>query len=82
MSADEINGIQVPQQKPGSLVFDVEMLIDRTSIEAFYQRGQAVFVDALKKPLRPNCLEIAGDAPKIRLHLLKIYELQSIWPAR
>jgi hypothetical protein len=43
--------------------------------------GQAVFVGALKKPLRPAGFEIAGDAPNFRIHQLKLYELQFVWRA-
>jgi fructan beta-fructosidase len=81
VDADEINGVQVPLKNPASLVFDVEMLIDRTSLEAFYQHGRAVFVNALKPPVNGTGLQIVGDPGSIRIHELKIYELRSIWSA-
>jgi len=81
IDADGVNGIQVPQQKPGSLLFDLEILIDRTSIETFYQDGQVVLADALKKPADQTGVQIAGDAASIRIHELKVYELNSIWPS-
>ena len=80
MDADEINGIQVPQSKPGSLVFEVEMLIDRTSVELFFQSGRIVFVNPLLEPKNESGLEIKGDIPNIKIHELKVYELNSIWP--
>ncbi|MBN2173149.1 MAG: glycoside hydrolase family 32 protein, partial [Bacteroidales bacterium] len=60
MNADEINGIQTPLPDPGSLVFDIEILIDRTSIESFYHDGRIVFVHALKDPVKETGLEIPG----------------------
>ena len=44
LDADEINGEQTPQRDPGNLIFDVEILIDRTSVESFFQNGQIVFL--------------------------------------
>jgi fructan beta-fructosidase len=79
VDADEINGIQVPMQNPASLVFDVEILIDRTSIESYYQHGQVVLVDALKKPVNPSGVQILGDPANIRIHKLEVYEMNSIW---
>ena len=82
VDADEINGIQVPLKNPGSLIFDLELLIDRTSLETYYQHGLVVLADALKKPLSPVGLQIAGDPLAIRIHELKVYELNSIWGNR
>ena len=66
-------------QNPASLVFDVEILIDRTSIESYYQHGQVVLVDALKKPVDPAGVQILGDPANIRIHKLEVYEMNSIW---
>jgi sucrose-6-phosphate hydrolase SacC (GH32 family) len=79
MDADELNGVQVPLQNPRELVFDVELLIDRTSVETFFQKGQAVFVDALKKAVSTDGLRIQGDAAQIRIEKLEVYELRPIW---
>lgn len=79
LDADEINGVQVPLQNPGSLVFDLEILIDRTSIESFCQHGLVVFGDALKNPVAPAGVQIVGDAANIRIHALEVYEMDSIW---
>jgi len=79
MDADEIHGVQTPLPNPESLVFDVEMLIDRTSVEFYYQNGQIVFVYALKDSLINKGLEILGDEKNVKIHGFMIYELLSIW---
>ncbi|MDP4224050.1 MAG: glycoside hydrolase family 32 protein [Bacteroidota bacterium] len=79
MDADEINGIQTPLQNPGSLVFDIEVFIDRTSIESFFQNGLIEFADPLKKAAKQTGLEIVGDPSGLKIHNLKVYELRSIW---
>ncbi len=79
INADEINGEQTPQLNPGSLVFDIEILIDRTSVESFYQNGQIVFVKPLLEARKEIGLEIHGNAEAIKIHKLKVYELKSAW---
>jgi fructan beta-fructosidase len=80
MDADEVNGVQVALPDPRSLVFDCELLIDRTSVEAFVQGGKAVFVSARPKAKTRAGLEFAGDPRVVRIHSLKVHELRSIWP--
>jgi len=77
--ADEINGVQTPLPDPGKLVFDVEMLIDRTSVESYYQKGQIVFVTPVKDQKKDTGLEINGDPKNIKILRLEVYELNSIW---
>jgi len=79
VDADEINGIQTPLEDPGSLVFDLEILIDRTSIESTFQHGRVVIADPLKEPAGPEGVQIAGEPGNIRIHALRVYELNSIW---
>lgn len=79
INADEINGQQTPQLNPGSLMFDIEILIDRTSVESFFQKGQIVFVKPLEKAKKDLGLEIHGNAEFIKIHKLEIYELKSAW---
>ena len=80
MDADEFNGVQVPQARPGSLVFDIELLLDRTSLEAFCQQGRVVFAEQLKPPVKEEWLRIVGEPAGMRIHTLKVFELESIWP--
>lgn len=79
MDGDEINGLQFPRPDPEKLVFNVEFLIDRTSVESYYQKGLVVFVNALKDPASSNRLEIKGNPDHIKIHKLEVYELKSIW---
>jgi sucrose-6-phosphate hydrolase SacC (GH32 family) len=79
MDGDEINGAQTPQPNPGSLFFDVELLIDRTSVESFYQNGQAVFVAPINAAKKVSGLEFMGDRKAIKIHKLMVYELKSAW---
>ena len=79
MDGDELNGIQTPMDRPGTLIFEVELLIDRTSIESYYQKGQIVFVDPLREDLAATGLQIKGDEKNIRIHSLQVFELAPIW---
>ncbi len=79
MDGDEINRIQTPLSNPGSLVFDIEILIDKTSIESFVQKGKIVFVHPLKNPKKRTGLEIIGDPNAIKVHHFEVNELKSIW---
>jgi fructan beta-fructosidase len=77
MDGDEINGVQVPRPDPASLAFDVELLIDRTSVESFFQKGRITFVGQLDPPKSSAGLEILGGP--VRIQSLTVYELGSIW---
>jgi len=55
------------------------MLIDRTSMELFVNEGRIIFVNPLQTPKKDIGLEIKGDAEKIKIHDLQVYELKSIW---
>jgi sucrose-6-phosphate hydrolase SacC (GH32 family) len=79
MDGDELNGVQIPLEKPGKLLFDVEMLIDRTSVETFFQKGKAVFVTPLKKSVSQNGLQILGAPDQIRIEKLIVYEMKPAW---
>jgi fructan beta-fructosidase len=76
LDGDEINGIQCPQPRPGTLVFDAEFLIDRTSVESYFHQGRIVFVSQLNPPRDTTGLAISGPA---RIHTLKVYEVSPIW---
>ncbi|MEA1876205.1 MAG: glycoside hydrolase family 32 protein [Bacteroidota bacterium] len=79
IDADEINGIQTPQLNPGKLVFDIEMLIDRTSVESFINKGQIVFVKPLVEAKTKTGLEIHGHSSEVKIHTMKVHELKSAW---
>jgi fructan beta-fructosidase len=79
IDADQINEVQTPQRNPGKLLFDIEILIDRTSVESFINDGQIVFVKPLGESRKDLGLEIHGNAEETKIHSLKVYELKSIW---
>ncbi len=79
VDADEINGVQTPQVNPGKLLFDIEMLIDRTSIESFINKGQIVFVKPLAEATKDEGLVIHGNPDELKIHSFKVYELKSSW---
>lgn len=79
MDADEINGEQVPMPDPGKLVFDVEILLDKTSIELFFQKGRINFIKPLSPQKKDTGFNITGDSKNVRIHEIKVYEMKSIW---
>jgi fructan beta-fructosidase len=79
MDGDEINAVQVPRPDPEALAFDVELLIDRTSVESYFQKGKVTFVSQMDSPKKPLGLEIISGPGAARIHSLKVYELNSIW---
>jgi len=79
VNADEINGEQTPQPNPGSLVFDIEILIDRTSVESFFNKGQIVFVKPLGEAKKDVGLEVHANAEAINIHSFMVHELKSAW---
>lgn len=79
IDADEINGVQTPQLNPGKLLFEIEILIDRTSVESFINKGQIVFVKPLAEAKKDIGLEIKGNENEVKIHSLKVYELKSAW---
>ena len=79
MDADEINEVQTALPNPGILLFDVEMLIDRTSVESYFQKGRIVFVKPLEDQKKETGLVIQGNPEAIKIHKLMVYELKSSW---
>ncbi|MCD6346818.1 MAG: 2,6-beta-D-fructofuranosidase, partial [Bacteroidales bacterium] len=77
--ADQINDQQTPQVDPGKLLFNIEMLIDRTSVESFINKGQIVFVKPLADQKKDIGLEIHGNNNEVKIHSLIIHELKSAW---
>ncbi len=77
--ADQINDQQIPQTDPGKLIFNIEILIDKTSVESFINKGQVVFVKPLSEAKNFNGIEIHGNSSEVKIHSLKIHELKSAW---
>ncbi len=77
--ADQINDQQIPQTNPGKLIFDIEILIDKTSVESFINKGQVVFVKPLGEAKKDIGIEIHGNSSEVKIHSMKIHELKSAW---
>ncbi|MBA7541689.1 hypothetical protein ES705_34005 [subsurface metagenome] len=76
---DLMNRYQYIQDHPGEYVFEVEVLIDRTSVEAYFDRGKMVTVTPLKEPKSDEGLVLNAAEDELIIHSIKVYELNSIW---
>ena len=76
---DLMNTYQYIQDFPGKYDFEVEVLIDRTSVEVFFDNGKMVTVTPLKKPETDEGLVLEAAENELIIHSLKVYELNSIW---
>ena len=79
MDADQVNEIQNPQPHPGKLIFDIEILIDRTSVETFVNKGQIVFVKPLEAAKNTSGLKLNGPKDQTKIHEFFVHELKSAW---
>ena len=79
MRYDDKLSIQTPQPEPGKIAFDIEILIDRTSVEIFINKGQMVFVKALPEPKEKSGLKINGPKDQTKIYAFKVHELKSAW---
>ncbi len=79
IDADVINGVQTPQLNPGKLVFNIEMLIDKTSVESFINNGHIVFVKPLAEAKKDEGLILNGNPAEVKVHSFKVFELKSAW---
>jgi fructan beta-fructosidase len=70
------NGAPYVGDFPGSLRFNVELLIDRTSCEVYIDNGKLFIPEGLKDPVSDEGIEIEGN---VRIHNLELYEMNSIW---
>jgi len=58
---------------------DLELLIDRTSVEIFAQGGAFTMVEALPDAINNRGLEFAPGFSSIKILQLEVHELKSIW---
>ena len=65
--------------KDGKFIFEVEMLIDKSSVELFFDHGKMVEVIKLPKPKSSDGLKIAVRENEAIIHELEVYELKSAW---
>jgi hypothetical protein len=73
---NRFNGAPYTSDTPGRFRFAIEMLIDRTSVESYIDKGRLFISEALDKPDPQKGLEIKGD---VKIHELHISALKSIW---
>jgi fructan beta-fructosidase len=71
------NGAPYIYDNPGSLRFTIELLIDKTTMEAYIGNGKLFISEALKKEQSSEGLRIRGD---VKIHSMELYGLISIWP--
>ena len=73
---NRFNGAPYICDEPGSLRFTIELLIDRTSVEAYIGGGKLFISEGLKGGNSSDGLKIEGS---VRIHSCELFELKSIW---
>jgi hypothetical protein len=63
-------------ETPGSFRFNIEILLDKNSVEGYIDHGKLHIVEALKNPKSDQGLELKGD---IKVHSFEVAEMKSIW---
>jgi sucrose-6-phosphate hydrolase SacC (GH32 family) len=76
---DLFNKHPYTQPEPGKFVFEIEMLIDKSSVEVFVDNGKMVDVSKLAEPKRGAGLRIKAKNDFVVVHELEVYELKSVW---
>lgn len=76
---DLMNKYQYIQDFPGKYDFEVEVLIDRTSVEVYFDNGKMVTVSPFQEPKSNEGLVLKAAENELIIHSLKVYELNSIW---
>jgi sucrose-6-phosphate hydrolase SacC (GH32 family) len=73
---NRFNGAPYICDSPGNFRFNIEMLIDKTSMEAYLGKGKLFISEQLKEDQTGDGLKIFGV---VKLHSLEVHELKSIW---
>jgi fructan beta-fructosidase len=76
---DLMNDVPYIQAVPGKLIFELELLIDKTSVEVFFDHGRRVDVLSLSDSKRSDGLNINVRNNSAIVHKLEVYELKSAW---
>jgi hypothetical protein len=63
-------------ETPGSFRFNIEILLDKNSVEGYIDHGKLHIVEALKNSKSDQGLELKGD---IKVHSFEVSEMKSIW---
>jgi hypothetical protein len=73
---NRFNGAPYICETPGSFRFNIEILLDKNSVEGYIDHGKLHIVEALKNPKSDQGLELKGD---IKVHSFEVAEMKSIW---
>jgi len=73
---NRFNGAPYTSEEPGSFRFTIEMLLDKTSVEGYIDRGKLFIAEGLKKDASPDGLQLKGQ---LKIHSVEVYEMNSIW---
>jgi fructan beta-fructosidase len=76
MNHNKLNGSFYPGDDISKLTFDLEILVDRTSVEVFADGGKFTSIRAAEIAKNDEGFKFGGD---IKIHMLEIHELNSIW---
>ena len=72
----KFNGVPYDSEKPAAFRFQIEMILDRTTVEGYVDGGKLFVAEALRPAKSTSGLELRGD---LKIHRLDLYELGSIW---
>ena len=75
-SFNRFNGAPYICDKPGIFRFTIEMILDRTSVEAYIGKGKLFISEQLKERKSDEGLAFKED---LKINSLEVYELISIW---
>ena len=73
---NRFNGAPYICDKPGIFRFNIEVILDRTSVEAYIGKGRLFISEQLKEKKTEEGLVFRGD---LKFNTLEITELKSIW---
>lgn len=73
---NRFNGVPYTASEPGSFRFNVEILLDRTSVETWIGKGKLFLSEGLKEDKSGDGVRIKGD---VKVHSIEVYEMKSIW---
>ena len=73
---NRFNGAPYTCDKPGIFRFDIEVILDRTSVEAYIGKGKLFVSEQLKENKSDEGLIFKGN---LRINSLEVNELKSIW---
>jgi sucrose-6-phosphate hydrolase SacC (GH32 family) len=73
---NRFNGAPYICDKPGIFRFSIEVIIDRTSVEAYIGKGKLFISEQLKDKKSDDGLSLKGN---LRINTIEVHELKSIW---